>query len=73
MELDDENEATSENISSGETSGSSNTDNQITLVKQDLEKQRKENKELQKSERNLLQETQTLKNENNKLRQASKR
>ena len=70
VELDDENEATSENISSGERSGSSNAVNQISLVKQDLQKQRKENKELQKSARDLLQETQTLKKENNKLRQA---
>ena len=61
MELDDENETTSENLPSGERSGSSNAVNQISLVKQDLEKQRKENKELQKSARDLLQETQTLK------------
>ena len=43
--------------------------NQITLMNQDLEKQRKENNELQKSARDLLQETQTLKKENSKLRQ----
>ena len=61
MELDDENETTSENLPSGERSGSSNAVNQTSLVKQDLEKQRKENKELQKSARDLLQETQTLK------------
>ena len=43
---------------------------QITAIKLELEKQKKENKELQKTSRDLLTQTQTLKKENEKLRNA---
>ena len=43
---------------------------QITSLKLELEKQKKENKELQKTSRDLLSQTQTLKKENEKLRNA---
>ena len=50
------------------TSSSDEATSQLSALKVELEKQKKENKELQKSSRDLLSQTQTLKKENEKLR-----